>query len=52
VGSNVTLADIAIAVFLPFEKSGRIPLDGYPEIRRWYAQIEKLDAWKKTAPPL
>jgi len=51
VGDALTLADISVAAILMYRQPARLPLDNYQHINRWYAQIEGLDAWKKTAPP-
>lgn len=50
VNDTLTLADFSVASDLTYALPGRFPLDDYPQIRRWYAQIESLPAWKKTAP--
>ncbi|MBZ0252585.1 MAG: glutathione S-transferase family protein [Candidatus Methylomirabilis sp.] len=51
-GKNVTLADFMVAGTLTYGIPAQLPLEGYPEIRRWYAGVEKLDAWKRTIPPI
>lgn len=51
VGDALTLADISVAAVLMYRQPARLPLENYKNINRWYAQIEKLDAWQKTAPP-
>ena len=52
VGDSVTLADVSVGVWLTYQEPAKFPLDQYGEIRRWYANLERLDAWKKSAPPL
>lgn len=51
VGDALTLADISVAAILMYRQLARLPLDNYQHINRWCAQVEKLDAWQKTAPP-
>ena len=51
VGDNITLADLAVGAPLNFAQAAQIPLEPYSEIRRWYADLEQWDAWKKSAPP-
>jgi len=51
VGEALTLADISVAAILMYRQPARLPLDQYKNINGWVAQIEKLDAWQKTAPP-
>lgn len=50
VGGNVTLADFAVAAPLENAEAGRFPMEPYGNVRRWYAGIAALDAWRKTAP--
>ncbi len=50
VGRNLTLADFAVAAPLEHAEAARFPLDAFGNIRRWYAGIAKLDAWRGTAP--
>jgi glutathione S-transferase len=51
VGKNVTLADVSIAAGLMYAGPAGIPVEEYKHILRWFGTIEKLDAWKSTAPP-
>jgi glutathione S-transferase len=46
VGDRVSYADFRMATFLPFNDVARLPLDEYPVVRRWYRQLEDLDAWR------
>lgn len=50
VGNNLTLADFAVAAPLEYADAAHFPMGMYGNIRRWYADIAKLDAWQKTAP--
>lgn len=50
VNNTLTLADFSVASDLTYAVPGRFPLDDYPHIRTWYARIEQLPAWQKTAP--
>ena len=47
-GPNVTLADIAVAAPMHLHVASKFPLDKYPNVKRWLAQIESLDSWKRT----
>ncbi len=51
VGEDLSLADFSIAANLGFAGPAGLELASYPNIARWYASIEALDAWKKSAPP-
>jgi glutathione S-transferase len=50
VGDGLTVADFAVASFLPHAREARLPLDEFPEISRWYAQFEQLPAWREPFP--
>lgn len=46
VGETVSYADFRMATFLPYNDAARLPLEEYPSVCRWYAQLEDLDAWR------
>jgi glutathione S-transferase len=48
VGDMVTIADIAVAAPMHMHKRQALPLDDFPNIRRWIAEVEKLPCWQKT----
>jgi glutathione S-transferase len=48
VGDTVTIADIAVAAPMHMHKRQLLPLDDFPNIRRWMAEVEKLPCWQKT----
>jgi glutathione S-transferase len=50
VGEGLTVADFAVASFLPHARDAMLPLDEFPEISRWYAQLEDLPAWREPFP--
>lgn len=50
VGDGLTVADFAVAIALPYAKEARIPVEGFPEILRWHAQLEALPAWREPFP--
>jgi glutathione S-transferase len=47
-GDTVTIADIAVAAPMHVHKKQALPLDDFPNIRRWIAEVEKLPCWQKT----
>ncbi len=51
VGDSVTLADFSVGSFLDLSELGGYPMQAYPEIARWYKNIEALPAWQNSAPP-
>lgn len=48
VGDEVTIADIAIAAPMHLHEASKMPMDKYPNLKRWIADIEKLPEWQKT----
>lgn len=48
-GDEVTLADIAVASPMHLHAAQRLPLDKYPNLKRWMVDgVEKLPCWQKT----
>lgn len=50
VGDALTVADFAVATGLPYAAEAHIPLDEFPEIKRWYERLEDLPAWRDPYP--
>ncbi len=50
VGHALTLADISVASYLIYWQAARVPLNAYANIRRWFAAIEELPAWRQAWP--
>ncbi len=48
-GGGITLADLAIAATLSAAAPANAPLSAYRNVRSWFAGVQALDAWKKTA---
>lgn len=46
VGNSVSFADFRMGTFLPFNDAARLPIDDYPSLRRWYGQLEGIEAWR------
>jgi len=47
-GDALTVADFSIGSGMIMAQAASFPLENYGEIRRWYAQLSELPAWKKT----
>jgi glutathione S-transferase len=47
-GDKLTIADIAIGAPLNLAPRADIPLERYANIKRWYAALCELPAWRKT----
>lgn len=50
VGDGLTVADFSVAVTLPYAEKAKIPIDEFPEIRRWHDQLNEFDAWREPFP--
>lgn len=48
--NRLTVADFASAAVLPYAKEAELPLDGFPEIRRWHDKLMELPAWREPFP--
>ena len=46
--SRLTIADFALGASLNMTGLAKIPVAGYPEINRWYADLSALPAWRKS----
>lgn len=46
VGDSLSYADFRAATALPFAGPAGLPLDDFPEIRRWHDQLLAIDAWR------
>jgi len=45
---RLTIADFAIGASLNMAGLAKIPVSGYSEINRWYAELSALPAWRKS----
>jgi glutathione S-transferase len=43
---GISYADFRVATALPFAEASGLPLENAPNVRRWNAQLEALDAWR------
>jgi glutathione S-transferase len=48
-GDGLTLADIALACPLMATVPAKLPVTGFANVQRWFAQVQELPAWKETA---
>lgn len=51
-GEALTLADFAVAAYLPFAQQAQLPLGNHTNIRMWYGRMESLPAWQQSAPKM
>jgi glutathione S-transferase len=45
VGDTPTIADIAVAAPLHLWKPSKVPIDDYPNLKRWIQDVEKIPEW-------
>lgn len=50
-GDQLSVADFAAAIALPYAKDAHIPLSDYPAIVQWHARMMELPAWRDPFPP-
>lgn len=50
VGDSVTLADFSLAAMLPYAQPSQIPVEEFPEIMRWHAGLNEIEAWRDPFP--
>ena len=50
VGDALTLADFAVAGFLPHAAAARMPVEGFAGIQRWHERLNQLLAWREPFP--
>lgn len=50
VGDALSVADFAVAITLPYAQQAHLPLESFPEIQRWHAQLNRLPAWREPFP--
>ncbi|HEY3637371.1 MAG TPA: glutathione S-transferase family protein [Rhizomicrobium sp.] len=47
-GDTLTIADLSIGAPLTVADRAGFPLEAYPAIRRWHAELKTLPAWQQT----
>jgi len=50
VGNTMTVADLSVAMTLPYARNAQLPLNEFPDVRRWYDQIDAIEAWRDPFP--
>jgi glutathione S-transferase len=48
VGNQATIADFAIAAWLPMAQPLNLPVENYGEIMRWYDRVAILPGWQES----
>jgi glutathione S-transferase len=50
VGDSMTVADLSVAMTLPYARDAQLPLNEFHNVRRWYDQIDAIEAWREPFP--
>ena len=50
VGDTLSIADFAVACVLPFADVAKLPIQDYPEIKRFHDNLMELPAWREPLP--
>jgi len=50
IGSDLSIADFALASALPYAEPAGIPFGDFPRIRRWYEALNELEGWRRPFP--
>ena len=51
VGDALTLADLAVASNFSYAELGGLPVSEFANVTRWLAELDKIPAWRHSAPP-
>lgn len=51
-GDDLSVADFATAVCLPWAEEAHIPLGEFPAIARWHERLMALEAWREPFPAM
>ena len=52
VGDKATLADFSNAAILAYAMPPALPINEFPQVQRWLADLHEIPAWKNTAPKM
>ncbi len=52
VGDGLTVADISVAITLPYSSQAHIPLADFSNVSRWHERLNELEAWRKPFPSI
>jgi glutathione S-transferase len=50
VNDSLTVADFPVAATLPYAEHTSMPLEEFPNVRRWYDQLNEMAAWQDPFP--
>jgi glutathione S-transferase len=50
VADQLSVADFAVAVTLPYAEAAKLPLVEFPAVQRWHARLNDIEAWRNPFP--
>ena len=50
VGESITVADLSVAMALPYARDAQLPMNEFPDVCRWYDQIDAIEVWRNPFP--
>ena len=50
IGDRLSLADFSVGICLPYAKDAQMPLEEFPNVRRWHERLAELDGWNEPWP--
>jgi glutathione S-transferase len=50
VGDSLTVADLSVAMTLPYAEQARLPLNEFMHVRAWHDRLNEIDSWRDPFP--
>jgi len=50
VGDSLTVADLSVAMTLPYADEANLPLDEFPRVRAWHDRLNEIESWRDPFP--
>ena len=49
-GDRLSLADFSVGICLPYAQEAQLPIDDFPNMKRWHDRLSELDGWTDPWP--
>ncbi|MBV9221954.1 MAG: glutathione S-transferase family protein [Methylobacteriaceae bacterium] len=49
-GDQLTVADFAVGITLPYAGAAKLPINEFPEVERWHERLAEMPAWRDPFP--
>jgi glutathione S-transferase len=50
VGDSLTVADLSVAMTLPYAEQANLPLDEFAHVRAWHDRLNEIEGWRDPFP--